>query len=167
MSSVTFRYAEADLIDGWRVHRRNNPAVLRVRLALLAIAIGAGLYVYAAGGLDHPVVLAWGAVGGLALVGLILLADRLIQPRRARRVLAQQKALQGEMTLDWDAQGIAFTNATGHSRLVWSGYCRWRESQASLVLFLSDNLVNIIPKRCLTEAQIAEIRDSLDVGQRS
>jgi len=41
----------------------------------------------------------------LALVAVILFADRVIQPRRARRMLAQQKSLQGEITLDWDAEG--------------------------------------------------------------
>jgi hypothetical protein len=166
MSSVTFRYTAADLVNGWRVHRRHSSALLRGRLVLLAIAIAAGVYAYAVGGLDHPVAMTWGAVGGLVPVAIIVIADRPVQMRRARRTLAQQKSLQGEVTFDWDTQGVAFTNAVGHSRLAWSDYARWRESKASLVLFQSDNLINIIPKRCFTEAQLAEIRSGLGVGQR-
>jgi hypothetical protein len=67
-------------------------------------------------------------VSGL-LLGLNVLNDRVLLPRRARRFVSQQKSIQGEISIGWDAEGVVF----GQSRTAWDDYFKWLENE-SLVL---------------------------------
>lgn len=73
-------------------------------------------------------------------------------PWRVRRLYRQQRSLQEAFTvvLDDDA-GLRLETAHGQTLLPWSHIGRWRESRSLFVLYESDALIHILPKRFFDE----------------
>jgi hypothetical protein len=164
MSSTTLSLTPSDLLAAWRLQRRHN---LFVKVCMFSPAVLAALYLLTNGRdlLDYGWrVVVWDPVLPLLIVFLVIvqvLGAKVTLPNRAKRLLQQQKGMGGEIAFAWDAEGLRITGATGYNRLAWSDFVQWLEDDVSLVMFQSDNLLNPLPKRCLTEEQIAEIRGYL------
>ncbi len=165
MSTVTFSYRPEDLVDSWNAQWRDAPQLRLLRIApylIIAFNLLPGLYRGLSAGRWGVGLAEGGSVAlGLFLIGLYAYHDRVLAPRRAARVLAHQAALQGEMTVSWTVWGAEFRHATGDQRMAWTDFAKWLETPASLVLVRSAAEVNLIPKRCLTPEQLAEIRSFL------
>jgi hypothetical protein len=169
MASVSLQYRPEDFLDAWRLQLRHNHFVRICRFAppILMLAIsGPELWTeYRDHGLmvglfsSLPILI----VSGL-LLGLNVLNDRVLLPRRARRFVSQQKSIQGEISIGWDAEGVVFIAKAGQSRTAWDDYFKWLENESVLVLFQSENLLNVLPKRCLTNDQVAEVRRGLEAA---
>lgn len=164
MSSAVISLTPQDLLAAWRLQRRNSVAVTISRFVpILLIAI------YAWSIWPNVVDYGWEAAFQdvtMPILVVVLVASNLLQefvllPRRAQKILEQQKGLGGEITYDWDQDGLRVTGETGHSRLAWGDYVRWLEDDRVLVLFQSDNILNLMPKSRLTSKQAAEIRERL------
>lgn len=76
----------------------------------------------------------------------------------ARRIHGQQRALHGEVALEWDQDELRATTGDGGSRTRWTDYHRWRESPAVILFYQSDALFQFLPKRVLTPAQADALR---------
>lgn len=90
------------------------------------------------------------------MFGLVLLW--LVLPRAARRFYAQQSDLRTETHVNWDAHGLRVTAPSGDSSTPWDRFHRWLESGRVILLYRSDALFNIVLKRVMTDAQLAELR---------
>jgi len=165
MASVSFQYLPEDFLDAWRLQMRHNRIVRFSRWMPLFLVAFSFLVSWAEirdQGVLYGVLLnlPMMALAGL-LLGLNVLNNKVLLPRRARRFLAQQKSLQGEATISWDSEGMSFAIANGHTRVAWVDYVRWLEGDKLLLLFQSDHLFNALPKRLFNDGQAAEIRDYL------
>jgi hypothetical protein len=165
MASVSFQYLPEDFLDAWRLQLRHNSFARVCRFAPLVLLAMSGLSSWTEFR-DHGLIVGLFSIlpatilTGL-LFGLAVLTDRVLLPRRARRFVSQQKSIQGEISIGWDAEGVAFAAKDAQSRTAWDHYFKWLENDAALVLFQSENLLNVLPKRVLTDEQAAEIRDYL------
>jgi hypothetical protein len=165
MASVSFQYLPEDFLDAWRLQMRHNSFVRACRFAPLILLFIGGLGVWTEFR-DHGLMVGLFSIlptvilSGL-LFGLNVLSDRVLLPGRAKRFLSQQKSLQGEVSIGWDAEGVAFVAQAGQSRMAWGDYFKWLENDSVLVLFQSELLLNVLPKRCLSEGEVVEIRDRL------
>ncbi len=99
------------------------------------------------------------------LLGLIVLGDRVLLPRRAKRFVSQQKSIQGEISIGWDVPRASplpprTPRAAQPGATISSGWkttwC-WCSSRAR-------TLLNVLPKRVLTDEQVVEIRSRLIVA---
>ena len=161
MPSVSFRYTEADVIDHWRAQIRGNRTVLIARIVVLSLAVIWIGSTFAWSGVDRAFLLACLGIAFIVAIPLVLLVNRFVPRRRARRLISQQKSLRGDWSAEWDSQAISFTSAIGQSRLTWGDFYRWRETKLSLVIFHSDAAFSAIPKRILTETELNGIREHL------
>ncbi|HWW27899.1 MAG TPA: YcxB family protein [Caulobacter sp.] len=164
MQTVIYRFTEADLTDARRFSYHSLPFVRVVRLAPIVIVLGnIGLGAWLAyqgdwyGVMEH---VGWLLFGLLLLVWMFV-ADLWLLPRSVRKSLARDKGLQGDNTVTWDAERLTLRGSHGQSLWPWGDFVRWQESPGGLLLWQSDRLYNFLPKRCLSEAQAAEIRDHL------
>ena len=171
VASVSLQYLPEDFLAAWRLQLRHNRFVRVSRFAplLLLVVTGLGSWTqFRDFGLVTGLfaILPMTILSGL-LLALNVLSDRVLLPRRAKRFVSQQKSMQGEISIGWDAEGVSFSAKDSRSRMAWNDYFRWLENDAVLVLFQSENLLNVLPKRCLTADQVAEVRDRLaaTVGQ--
>lgn len=141
-----------DLIAAQRLHRA--AADRRFLMLDLGLAVAGLALILAA----HPSLLAilpiWGCSIGAMLVGagvttgvLQWVASKTLQPRFWKRLYAQQKSLHAPITCRFDDTGLALSTPLGQGHRPWSHYIRLRENDAVILLYHSDILFDLIPKR--------------------
>jgi hypothetical protein len=168
VASISFQYLPEDFLEAWRLQLRHNRFVRVCRFAPLILLVVFGLASWTEFR-DHGLVtglisiLPMVIVSGL-LLGLNILSDRVLLPRRAKRFMAQQKSIQGEVSIGWSDEGVTFSAKTAHALTAWGDYFKWLENDTVLLIFQSENLLNVLPKRRLTDDQIAEIRRRLEAA---
>ncbi len=80
---------------------------------------------------------------------------------RARRHFRQQKALHGQTEIVWSDAAIRLRAPKGMVELDWTDFVSWAENDITFILMQTDNLMNGIPKRILTAADIDDLRRCL------
>lgn len=161
MRTATFQYTEADIVDAWRAQARRNAFMRLIAVApwiIAAFNLALGGWLWRSQGWDAATPsFAW-VLLGVVLIVWNSLGRRLLLPRRARRLLQQQASMREVASIVWHDQHITFVAQNGQTRHAWGDFAQWFESPLSLVLLQSDHVMNIIPKRCLTPAQIDDVR---------
>lgn len=134
-------------------------AALLLGIALLAIfalmlAMGErplGALLTALGGMA-------GGVGGLAAC---LGINRLLLPRRARRLFAQQRTLHHEHRTVFDASGFRQTSVRADIALPWGELLHWHLGREVLLLYGNDLLAYFLPVRAFAPGQLAQVQGLL------
>lgn len=75
-----------------------------------------------------------------------------------RKALDQQKTLQAPYRFSWTDQGILIESEYGDARMPWGGFRKLRQNQNLMLLYESDRLYRLIPKRCFTQAQLTDLQ---------
>ncbi len=75
-----------------------------------------------------------------------------------RHVWKRQPTLHEEVTFEILPEGLRSRMARGEWLQRWSDFIELRENDLVLLLYLGPNLMAILPKRVLSEAELAEIR---------
>lgn len=160
--SVGFELTASDLLAAYRAHcwahfRRPRFLVTYLIVAICYTALGwlfnerdtlSSLLA------DAMVALLLAAVVMCLILGLTFG----LLPRRVRRVFAQQKSLHGPAEVEWDDEEIKLSGATGLSRFAWHDFVKWHESSSTILLYQSDAMFNLLPKRAFSPEQIDTIR---------
>ncbi len=89
----------------------------------------------------------------LVVVALLNVFVRMVYlPRRARRVFSQQRNLHATFECRVTEAGLDSTNANTTTHLPWTYIIRWKEGPALFVLYQSDLVFNLVPKRLFAHA---------------
>ena len=78
--------------------------------------------------------------------------------RFGRKAFDQQKTLQAPYRISWSDQGILIESEYGDARMQWGDFRKLRQDQNLILLYESDRLYRLIPKRCFTQAQLADFQ---------
>jgi len=97
----------------------------------------------------------------LLIAGVQLFVRLLYLPRHVRRVYSQQRNLQLPFESVCTDSGIESSNANSTNRLPWNHLIRWKEGPALFVVYQSDLIFNIVPKRCFAEPDLVDAFRSL------
>lgn len=161
--TTPFKLTAEDVVGAaWLYLRRGltRPRVLVSWLVLWACFVAFLLFID--GGLpSRPD--RWLLLLSISLSPLILVIGItiILTPITARRVFRQQRSLQGEMTLAWSDAGLHVQSEYGAFEMPWSHFVRWAEDDRSFLLFESDRLYRVVPKRVLTPDQQQGLRHFL------
>lgn len=142
-----------DFLNAQRLHRAN---ALRgfyrfFRIAIL-IAIPVCFYLVKALGLTLALLSIGVAIGGQ-------ITSKLILPWKVRRLHRQQKDLAFPFTYTWNAEFLEGQGVSGQSKRAWTNYHKFREDRHVFLLYHSDNLFEVFPKRWFSDnEQIDEFR---------
>ena len=68
-------------------------------------------------------------------------------PRRVRRSYSQRKDLHHDISMVVTSAGIASRSEQGNSMKPWSDYLKWKEGKSVFLLYLSDQMFQMVPKR--------------------
>jgi YcxB-like protein len=90
-----------------------------------------------------------------------ILAMRFVGPRNARRHFKAMKILHGPIELTWAAEGLTEKTSTSSSLTPWNHFPKWREDEASFIIFVAPTMYRVVPKRFLTEGQNDDLRAHL------
>jgi YcxB-like protein len=90
-----------------------------------------------------------------------VLSSRVFGARNAKRHFKAMKILQQPIELLWSAEGLKETTETSIVLTPWDHFSKWREDEASFILYITPAMYRLIPKRFLTNAQIEDLRTQL------
>jgi hypothetical protein len=98
----------------------------------------------------------------LIFVGAFLLYRYYLLPRQVRKIFFQQKELSSPFEIEINEEGLKFSNEYGNSLRPWDHYTKWKENNELILLYHSDLVYSIIPKRFVTDpSQIEKIKNYL------
>jgi hypothetical protein len=159
---VIAKLEERDYLSAQALHRRWSK---RKTIIVLLSVVGAGVLgvvLWCQGAQS----IAGGVIGGLVggTIGGSVVRYGYI-PWKAKRVFRQQKSLQREFSLSWNADGAHVKDANGDYSSAWSDFVRWKENDRLFLLYLSDVMFYMIPKRAFSsQSQLGEFRAHLARG---
>jgi hypothetical protein len=79
-----------------------------------------------------------------------------------KSIFAQQKELGSDFVIEISEDELKFSNAYGNSRRPWSEFVNWKEDTNNFLLYHSDVMQTIIPKRLFqNDAQVDYLRGRL------
>ena len=134
-----------DYLAALRLHRRRVYWFGRFRwlfwTVFLFLVIAFGLMGSGSSAWSTPVLL-------MLFVGAMwLVTERVMLPRQARRIYRQQQSLQRPYRVTIADEGTEAVSSTSRGRHAWSDYQKWIEGPDQFLLYLSDIMFVIIPKR--------------------
>lgn len=101
------------------------------------------------------------ALGAAVAALVLMLLYRFTIPRRSRRIFAQQKSLHDEIEAKWDEAALDLATSSARSRHRWADFLKWTEGQNVILLYQSDAVFNMLPKRAFSPEALTEIRENL------
>lgn len=101
----------------------------------------------------------------LLLTGYIfflLMYRYILLPQHARRIFKQQQKHDTPIEVEFLEQTIRTSSLYGNSDSPWTHFIKWQEGNKILMLYYSDVLCVIVPKRCFNnDEQIKYVRSRL------
>ena len=77
-------------------------------------------------------------------------------PNRIKKIFTQQKELSLPVEFEFTETGVHTSNELGNSTRPWTHFIKWKENKEVIMLYHSDVLFNMIPKRFFTDSQQIE-----------
>jgi MFS family permease len=118
--------------------------ILAAIFGLIMIFIGSwrwGIYLLGAG------------IGGF--VGEFVQAHVLL-PRKVKHLYAQYKGITTPITYEWDSDLIRGQSSTGKGERSWKDFAKVKDDDEVLLLYITDNLYEVVPKSWFKEAEKLE-----------
>jgi hypothetical protein len=90
----------------------------------------------------------WQTLIPISLIPFFFLAFRyILTPIQVRRVYDQQSELHKPIDMEITEDKLISSNDYGHSRRPWSDFTKWKEDENLFLLYHSDAIQTMIPKR--------------------
>ncbi|MFC3692896.1 YcxB family protein [Chenggangzhangella methanolivorans] len=163
--TTTFTLAERDLRRALRLHMLamlRQPRKLFALVAIWLVATAAIAGAYHLGGTPWPELRdSLPKLAALAAVGLLVLdvaVPLLLGARVISKRFQQDKLLVQPITASWDEEAYEAVQPSMRNRIAWRDYAMLREDRHAFVFFLSDYQYQVLPKRALSDEQVADIR---------
>lgn len=105
---------------------------------------------------NWPQIVIWAGVGGL--IGNWW-EDRFGLPQKVEKLYGQFKGISEPLTFSWDSEHIEGQSTEGHGKRKWTDYVRFREDETVFLLYITDHLWHVYPKRWFgNPSQLEEFR---------
>lgn len=160
------RLEERDYVNAaWSAALPSRRTVIVLTAASFAVVLAA-YFGWRAGYLRESIIAACVWLFGMA--GAIIGHLVSILPK-AKRVFRQQQELQRPYELTWNETGLSVVGNTGTSTTPWTDFHKARELNDQFMLFLSDAVFVMVPKRAFPDEAImrdfrALLRQNVSAG---
>lgn len=141
---MQFRILPEDYIAAVRLNYRPRPVLASVGVVVLMLAATA--FLLGAWDLLRGRGDVWD-IAGIAAIACFPMWYFVFLPWQIRRLYRQQRALREPYDVAFDAAGISMTSALASSTFPWLHVHKWRESKQLLLVYHSDAMFSIFPKR--------------------
>ena len=152
-----------DYLNAQLLHMQPNGFIRVVRLviyAFMALTFIILLFMALFGRLDFDVVYIFPV---LLLLVIFPLYRYVFLPNRIKKLFTQQKELSLPFEIEFTETGMSSSNEVGNSNRPWINFIKWKENKDLFMLYHSDVMFNMIPKRCFTDPQqIETVRSFLE-----
>jgi hypothetical protein len=147
MIQINGQYELADFKKAQALHaRRGRLATWGVYyvIGLMALITGVGGVLAIMGRFPWPYVLI-----SVLVLGAFVIVRFVVVPRQLTRVFTQQKDLSAPFEMTLTDQEFSMRNEFGESHLPWDSFVKWKEDKEMLLLYRSDVMFQMLPKRLL------------------
>lgn len=145
-----------DYLNSQLLHLRPD-GLVRISLYLLlpgmVCGFVGGLYMFITGQLEIPII---SFAPFFGFVVIIFLYRYVILPKRVKKIFYQQKELSSPFEYEFTETGMVASNEFGSSNRPWEHFNKWKENKELLMLYYSDVMYSIIPKRIFFDSQQIE-----------
>ncbi|MGC1376765.1 MAG: YcxB family protein [Anaerolineales bacterium] len=141
-----------DYLDSQLLHMRSGKSRQIALYCILAAPVCALLYLIATGQIETGLYF----LPALGLPIVFLLYRYVFLPRQIKKLFTQQKELSLPFELEITETGLLTSNELGNSTRPWGNFAKWKENEKLLLLYHSDIMFSIIPKRIFSEPQQVE-----------
>ena len=77
-------------------------------------------------------------------------------PYKMKKLYGQYKDLAGHFVLTWDARALTGQGPSGQQQRAWSNYLKWKEDPHVFLLYIADNLFEVVPKAWFPSAALVD-----------
>ena len=157
---INYEISEQDYLNAQKLAIRKHPKILtRVILRILPywgffVALAVAWSVFERG-------FGWQTSMLLPLAfAVFALSSPLLLKRAQKAVYRKTTSLQGPRTMSADEQGLSFEGPNFSSQLKWPFFLKFAEDDNVFVIYQSNQIFHIIPKRQLYPQQILDLREA-------
>ena len=149
-----------DYLNSQLLHMQPSRRAKKILYGVLGVMVCGfigGFFLFAAGQLELLRDLSLSCFGVAIFVPLYVLYLRYIfLPKRVKKIFFQQKELSSPFEIEFTDTSMLASNEFGNSTRPWKNFIKWKENKKLLLLYHSDMLYNIIPKRFFFDPQQIE-----------
>jgi hypothetical protein len=160
MIKVNGKFELADLKAAQALHARSGRLVTwlgYVMLGVMLLIFIGGIVLALLGSLPWLT-----ALIPAFILGFLALFQFYLKPYQITRSYDQHKELSSPFELELTDEGYSITNSYGSGKIPWKDFAKWKEDQKVILLYRTDNMFNMVPRRLLQEAaQIQYIHEQL------
>ncbi len=160
--TLRFNLTNDDHVEASQLHAMRGSRGGLWILAAIIWLIYSALAFLAVGEWDWQHAATSAGLGAAVAAVVVLLIYHYTIPRRSRRIFAQQKSLQSEVEASWNEEALDLAAPSGRGKLLWGDFHKWTEGPNVILLYQSDAIFNLFPKRAFSEEALADIRGRLD-----
>ncbi len=136
----------------WLRHRTTIRWILGLCFGGIVFALGLFVYIFVAHDLGFILI-------GLAIFFMLLLVAT--TSFSLRRVYHRNRSFFGPRTITISEEGIVSDNPLGHAETTWDKYQQFRETKNLFLLYQSQDVIGILPKRVFATSSDLEQFKSL------
>jgi YcxB-like protein len=154
---VDYGVSEKDFFQAQKLAIKKSPVrlVSSTRWAVPLIgAITLAYLAYAIVTQGFAINMVLGAIPPLGMISLPLLTRR-----TQKKLYAQARHFHGPMSLDTDDYGMTIKGDGVDARIAWSNLLSFHEDDNSFIIYSSSAVFHPVPKRTLSEEQVAGLRE--------
>jgi hypothetical protein len=142
-------YTADDLVSAQWLHVRPRRSLRVVGILLAAVLCLAGVVMFIGpSGSDWP----WGKWLYLASLAYFPILFAVGMPYRTRRSFRQRKDLHRECSFAASDDGLRVQSGDIQGLKPWSDYLKWKEGDDAFLLYMSDNMYQVVPRRFFDSA---------------
>jgi hypothetical protein len=96
------------------------------------------------------------------ILGFLALYRFYLRPYQITRSFNQNKELSSPFEMELTDEGYGISNSYGSGKIPWKDFAKWKEDKQIILLYRTDNMFNMIPKRLLhDETEVQHILEML------
>jgi hypothetical protein len=145
-----------DYLNSQLLHMQPN-WVVRIMLygvySVLVFAFVSGLYFFAVGQLDTQLSY---ILPLFFFIAFYPLYRYVFLPNRVKKIFTQQKELNSPFEIEFTDDAMIASNEFGNSTRPWKNFTKWKENNELIMVYHSDVMYSILPKRIFTDSQQIE-----------
>lgn len=159
MIEISGKLSADDYVRAQYLHIRPRLAFKVVGALLIAAFVWTVWISFTGGSSDLP---SWPGFVVVAASIYLLAFFFIYIPWRSRRTYGQQKSLRRESRMKVSESGIQVENEVGQATVPWTDYAKWKENDRLFLLYLSDPVFHLVPKRFFSNVEdVSDFRQLL------
>ncbi len=90
------------------------------------------------------------------IIGFVALYWYVLRPGQIARVYKQHKELASPFEMELTDEGYSIKNDYGTGKIPWRDFAKWKANQKMILLYRTDNMFNMVPRRLLQDESETE-----------